>query len=175
MTDAPRKCLSFLIGSHCETYSRKRMCKATGLSPRTADSALRLLVEIGAIEKQHGGRCTPCKIKVLIGLEEYSARYVRVARYTTKIARYVGPVCALSGVLNLKELKKEKAGCFPQEDENKTPEERLRAQAIRNLDPTADRIDILAEMERLEEAGFLLDRKPPETEHESAMAAAGGS
>ena len=96
MTDAPRRVLAFLIGTHCQHYSRARLQRATGLSLRTINRALGKLVEISAITRTRGGRSTPAKIRVLMSLEAFVAHQVKMAHQVSEN----GPPKAESGPLS---------------------------------------------------------------------------
>ena len=109
MTDAPRRVLAFLIGIDLAGYSRSRLAGATKLPLRTINRALSKLVEIGAIERQRGGRGTPSKIRVIMSMEEFMAHQVKMAHQVAKSGPLNAKSGPLSGALNLKELSKEES------------------------------------------------------------------
>ena len=102
--------MAFLIGTRCENYSRERAAKAIGASIRTTDRALGLLVKMKAIARQRGGRSTPAKLFALMSLQQFVARYVKLARYVDKTGALRVETGAPSRVLNLKEEHKERKG-----------------------------------------------------------------
>jgi hypothetical protein len=107
VTDAPRRLLAFLIGTRCENYSRARAAAVLG-SPATVDRALRVLIACDAITRQHGGRSTPSKIRVLIGLPEFLTRYRELTRYVAKTDALSGKTDALSAAYSLRNNYKER-------------------------------------------------------------------
>lgn len=139
MTDAPRSLLAFLIGTRCEGYSRARAARVLG-STATVDRALRVLLKCRAITRQHGGRSTPSKITVLIGLPEFLMRYRNLTRYVPKVDALNAKTDALSGVLNLKVISKERKP--PQAELGGRTQTQNRPQRAWEPDPIPD--DVIA-------------------------------
>ena len=106
--------LKFLIGIHCEGYSRARVCRATGFSAATVTRALAKLVRDEAIARQRGGRATAAKLIALMSLEEYLSHQAKMSHQAPKMSRYVVQNEPLCGVLNLKEEKKKENRRPPQ-------------------------------------------------------------
>lgn len=64
-------------------------------------------MEIGAIDRQRGGRSTAAKITVLISMEAFLAHQVEMAHYVAKSGPPKAGNGPLSGHLNLKEVIQE--------------------------------------------------------------------
>ena len=118
MTDSPRKLLAFFIGTRCENHSRERAAAVLG-SISTFTRAIRVLKMCDAITVQHGGRSTPCKITVLMTIQEFLTRYRELTRYVAQIDPLNAKVDPLSGAYSLR--KKYKEIKAPQMERRKTP------------------------------------------------------
>ena len=122
MTDSPRKLLAFFIGTRCENHSRERAAAVLG-SISTFTRAIRVLKMCGAITVQHGGRSTPCKITVLMTIQEFLTRYRELTRYVAQIDPLNAKVDPLSGAYSLRKKYKERK--LPQMEQNLSEADRL--------------------------------------------------
>ncbi len=120
MSKAPLRVFRFLLGIHCQGYSRQRVCKATGLSPRTIDRAVGYLVDNGAVLRERGGRGQSAKLRAVMSLDKFLAHQVKMAHQERILAHQTVEIGALSGSLSL--LKK-------------TPEEHKERRPVENTQP----------------------------------------
>lgn len=121
MTDSPRKLLAFFIGTRCENHSRERAAAVLG-SVSTFTRAIRVLKMCDAITVQHGGRSTPCKITVLMTIQEFLTRYRELTRYVAQIDPLNAKVDPLSGAYSLRKKYKERKLSQMEQKERKPPQ-----------------------------------------------------
>lgn len=121
MTDTPLRCLKFLSGIRDERPGRDRISRALGVTPRTVDRGLRVLVLAGAIVRQRGGRATAPMFTVIMTVEEFLSHQMKMSHQTPFLSHQVVENVPPSGVLNLKVVIQERKTVVRELTQHRTP------------------------------------------------------